>query len=164
MHAQDEPPLPGMHVRGLVLPALLAELLASGRWRHPGDEVLHAALPWFEDPVDFLSTTDRMERESRFLDMCADDERGSRMLHVTRGSVVGKIWLPWLDAEAAVLIAVNRHPGDDVAIALDYRNDAKDPAVVASDPWTWTYPSAYLWRPVAPAFAAFAAMLGILST
>lgn len=164
MHAQDESPLPGIRVRGLLLPALLAGLLASGRWQHPGDEVLHEVLPWFKDPVDFLSTTDLMERESRSLDMDAGDARASRMLHVTRGSVAGKIWLPWLDAEAAVLIAVNRHPGDDVAIALDYRNDARNPAVVASDAWTWTYPSAYLWRPVAPTFEAFAAMLGILPT
>ena len=163
MHTQDESALPGRRVRGLVLPALLAGLLASGRWRHPGDEVLRAALPWFEDPVGFLSA-DRMERESRSLDLYADDEASSRAFLVTRGSTAGKTWLPWLDAEAAVLIAVNRRPGDDVAIALDYRNDAADPAVVASDAWTWTYPSAYLWRPVAPTFEAFAAKLGILST
>jgi hypothetical protein len=145
----------------LVLPAFLAELLASGRWQHPGDDVLREALPWFEDPVDFLSRTDLMERESRSLDRFADDERASRIFHVTRGSVASPVWLPWLDAETAVLIAVNRHAGDDVAIALDYRSDARDPAVVASDFWTWTYPSAYLWRPVAPTFKAFAAMLGI---
>src|SRR5262249_60155296 len=111
------------------------------------------------DAVDFLSRTDLMERESRSLDDDADDERASRIFHVTRGSVAGPIRLPWLDAELAVLIAVNRHAGGDVAIALDYRNDARDPAVVASDAWTWTYPSAYLWRPVAPTFEAFAAML-----
>lgn len=162
VHTQDEPSQSGPRVRGLVLPALLAELLASGHWQHPGDEVLHEALPWFEDPVDFLSGPDLMERESRSLDMYADDERASRIFHVTRGSVAGPVWLPWLDAETAVLIAVNRRAGDDVAIVLDYRNDAGDPAVVASDAWTWTYPSAYLWRPVAPTFEAFAAMLGIM--
>ena len=162
MQTRDEPPRPPARVRGLVLPALLAELLASGRWRHPGDDVLREALPWFEDPVGFLSRTDLMERESRSLDMYADDERVSRIFHVTRGSVAGPVWLPWLDAETAVLIAVNRHAGDDVAIALDYRSDARDPAVVASDAWTWTYPSAYLWRPVAPTFKAFAAMLGFM--
>jgi len=31
-------------VRGLVLPALLASLLASGRWQHPGDDVLRRGL------------------------------------------------------------------------------------------------------------------------
>jgi hypothetical protein len=161
VHTQDESSQSAPRVRGLVLPALLAELLASGQWQHPGDEVLHEVLPWFEDPVDFLSRTDRMERESRSLDMYADDEPSSRAFLVTRGSIAGPVWLPWLDAELAVLIAVNRHAGDDIAIALDYRNDAVDPAVVASDAWTWAYPSAYLWRPVAPTFEAFAAMLGI---
>jgi hypothetical protein len=141
---------------------LLAELLASGQWRHPGDEVLHETLPWFKDPVNFLASTDRMERESRSLDMYADDAPSSLMFHVTRGSVAGKIWLPWLDAETAVLIAVNRRPGDDVSIALDYRADPANPEVVASDAWTWTYPSAYLWRPVAPTFEALAAKLGIM--
>ena len=43
--------------------------------------------------------------------------------------------------DLAVLIAVNRRPGDDVAIALDYRSSAEDPAVVASD--ACTHPKAY---------------------
>jgi len=73
--------------------------------------VLRQALPWFEDPLDFLSSTERMERESRSLDLWADDQRSSRIFHITRGSVAGPIWLPWLDAECALLIAVNRHPG-----------------------------------------------------
>jgi hypothetical protein len=37
--------------------------------------------------------------------------------------------LPWFDAERAVLIAVNQNPGNDVAIALDYRTDVTDPKV-----------------------------------
>ena len=51
-------------VRGLVLPVLLASLLASGRWQHPGDDVLRSALPWFEDPLVFLRTAGAMESES----------------------------------------------------------------------------------------------------
>lgn len=164
MPPHDEPSRSAPLVRGLVLPASLAELLASGLWQHPGDEVLREALPWFEDPVDFLSSTDHMERESRSLDMFADREEYSRLFHVTRGSVAGAIRLPWLVAEAAVNIAVCRYAGDDTSIALDYRDDPANPVVVASDPWTWPYPGAYLWRPVAPSFEAFAATLGILPT
>jgi hypothetical protein len=139
---------------------LLAGLMATGRWQHPGDDVLRAALPWLEEPVNFLSRTDRMELESAPLDSEADDLRSSHYFHVTRGSVAAPVWLPWLDVELAVLIAVNREPGADIAIALDYRNDARAPAVVASD--AWTYPNAYFWRPVAPTFEAFAAMLHLV--
>jgi hypothetical protein len=67
VHIQDEPPLPGPQVRGLVLPALLTGLLACGRWQHPGDEVLRAALSWFEEPVNFLSSPGAMEGGSRSL-------------------------------------------------------------------------------------------------
>ncbi|MGC5029348.1 hypothetical protein [Micromonospora sp. DT229] len=34
------------------------------------------------------------------------------------------------------MIAINRIPGDDVAMALNYRTAAADPHVVASDFWT----------------------------
>jgi hypothetical protein len=62
-------------VHGLALPQLLVDLLDSGRWRHPGDDVLSAAVPWFEDPLDFLRSPSEMRRESWFLyeDGSADD-------------------------------------------------------------------------------------------
>ena len=145
-------------VRGLVLPVLLASLLASGRWQHPGDDVLRRALPWFEDPLVFLRSAEAMELQSASLDADADDDRASRYFHVTRGTG-HRLGLPWLDARLALLIAVNRSPGDDVAIALDYRGENGSPMVVASD--AWTNPNVYLWRPVAPSFDAFASMLGI---
>jgi hypothetical protein len=149
-----------LRVRELPLPPLLATLLESGGWQHPGDDALRHVMPWFEDPLDFLLSAERMGRESRSLDMYADDGRLSRLFHVTRGSVVGQIWLPWLDAERAFFIAVNRNAGDDVGIALDFRSDAATAAVVASD--AWTYPGGgYLWRPVAPSFEAFAHILGL---
>jgi hypothetical protein len=148
------------HVRGLALPALLVNLMRAGDWRNPGDDVLREILPWFEDPLDFLPTTDQMGQDSLMLDMWADDERSSRTFHVIRGSQSGSSWLPWLDVERAVLIAANRNIGDDVGIALDYRGDDGEPAVVASDPWT--YPGGgYLWRLVAPGFDAFVSGLGL---
>jgi hypothetical protein len=146
-------------VRGLALPSLLARLLASGRWQHPGDETLRQVLPWFAGPLQFLPSAEQMERESRSLDLFAGGDRSAELFHVARGSEAGPVSLPWLDAERAVLIAVNRLPGDDVAIALDFREHLTRPAVVASDAWTW--PGSYIWRPVAPSFGAFADMLGI---
>jgi hypothetical protein len=154
-----DPNEPAPLVRGLALPPLLVSYLTSARWQHPGDQVLHEVLPWFEDPLVFLSTTEAMEQESRSLDLEADDDRSSRFFHLIRGSHTGSLWLPWLDVELAFLLAVNRRPGDDVGIALDYRRETGEPAVVASD--VWTYPPCYLWRPVAPSFEVFANMLGI---
>jgi len=148
-------------VRGLVLPTALAGLLASGRWQHPGDDVLRRALPWCESPLHFLHSVSAITSQSEVLDMYADDDWSSRYFHITRhtrerGHYLG---LPWLDAGLALMIAVNRDPGDDLAIALDYRSEDGSPVVVGSE--AWTYPRGYLWRPVAPSFDAFASMLGI---
>jgi hypothetical protein len=154
------PGRPAMRVRGLPLPVLMIELMASGRWRHPGDQVLGLVLPWFAGPLHFLSSAGEMERESQSLDMFADNERSSRIFHIARGSVAGPIGLPWLDSELALVIAVNGHAGDDVAVALDYRGGTDCPAVVASD--VWTDPDrGYVWRLVAPSFEAFASKLGL---
>jgi hypothetical protein len=157
---------PGLTVRGLALPQLLVRLLDSGRWRHPGDDRLHAVVPWFEDPLDFLHSPGEMRRESCFLyeDGSADNRRDSALFHVVRGSVTGPGDLPWLDVEQAFNIAVNSRLGDDVAIALDYRTDPSDPRVVGSDVWTGQHQTGrvqYVWRQVAPAFSAFAEALGL---
>jgi hypothetical protein len=157
MHTASEPGESFPLVRGLVLPTLLASLLVSGRWQHPGDDVLRRALPWFESPLAFLHSAGAMESESASLDEDAGDDWASRYFHVTRSG--HRLGLPWLDPGLAICIAVNRVPGDDVAIALDYRGENGSPLVVASD--AWTYPRGHLWRPVAPSFDAFASMLGI---
>jgi hypothetical protein len=154
------PGRPAVRVRGLLLPALMIELMASGRWQHPGDQVLGVVLPWFADPLHFLASAGEMERESQSLDLFADDERSSQIFRVARGNVAGPVGLPWLDSERALVIAVNRRAGADVAVALDYRGATDRPAVVASD--VWTYPKGgYVWRPVAPSFEAFAIKLGL---
>lgn len=147
-------------VRGLVLPARLTALMREGRWQQPDDAELARLMPWFEDPLDFLLNTQQMERESRSMDLLADDPRSSELFREVRGSTQpDPVELPWLDAEQAVLIAVNRRAGDDVALALDYRTDPADPRVVGSD--FWTNPQQCSWREVAPAFSAFADALGL---
>ena len=125
-------------------------------------------MPWFEDPLDFLRSPGEMLRESYWLydDGSADDPRDSALFHVIRGSVAGPGDLPWLDVEQAINIAVNRRPGDDVAIALDYRTGPSDPRVVGSDAWTSQHETGqiqYVWREVAPAFSVFAEALGLLA-
>jgi hypothetical protein len=152
--------MPELTLRGVRLPSLLVTLLADGRWAALDDRALRAPMPWFEDPLTALANDERMRRESGSLDLFADDEQLSEVFCVLRGSRRAQpVELPWLDVEQAVLIAVNRDAGDDVAIALDYRTDADDPRVVASD--CWTDPSTCSWRTVAPTFTAFAAELGL---
>ncbi|MEV8099767.1 hypothetical protein [Kitasatospora sp. NPDC085879] len=147
-------------VRGLPLPRLLLDLIADGRWRHPGDEALAAALPWFTDPLELLADAAAVRRQSASLDDLSGEDLGP-LFRQARGSTAdGPVELPWLDAERAVLIAVARTVGDDIALALDYRTDLADPRVVGSD--IWTNPQEYTWRVAAPSFSAFAAALGLL--
>ncbi|WP_199922856.1 hypothetical protein [Streptomyces sp. NRRL B-24484] len=147
-------------VRGLPLPQLLLDLIADGRWRHPGDAALAEALPWFADPVEFLPDVAAVRRQSASLDDLSDEELGP-LFRQARGSTADEpVELPWLDAERAVLIAVARTAGDDTALALDYRTDPADPRVVGSD--IWTNPREYTWRIAAPTFTAFATALGLL--
>lgn len=121
-------------VRGLRLPPRLISLLQTGRWCDPDESALRSLMPWFEDPLIFLTSVDWMRRESRSLDVLADDEPSSHLFRQRRGSREPRsVDLPWLDVERAVLIAVNLNPGDDVAVALGYRTDSADPRVVASD-------------------------------
>ena len=143
------------------MPSPLIDLLAAGRWRHPGDDVVRAVIPWLEDPLVFLGSVSAMRSQSQSLDLFADDWRGAELFREVRGSVAGPAELPWLDVERAFLVAVNRVPGDDVAIALDYRSDSSNPRVVASD--FWTKPGQCAWRIVAPTFGAFVEALGLLS-
>ena len=98
--------------------------------------------------------------KSRSLIQFADDPLSAQLFRETRGSTAdGPVDLPWLDAERAVLIAVNRRPGDDVAVALDYRTDPTDPRIVASD--FWTNPKQCTWRMVSPTFSQLVDQLGI---
>jgi len=142
-----------IRIRGLVVPPLLLSLLGEGRWRHPGNTALARAMPWFEGPLSFLTSTEAMARESRSLDFLTEDDATAQLFRQARGSEQAEpIVLPWLDVEKALLVAVNERPGDDVAIALDYRTEATDPRVVASD--FWTTPGPCSWREVTPTLSA----------
>ncbi|WP_244872186.1 hypothetical protein [Catellatospora sp. TT07R-123] len=132
----------------------------DGRWRNPGDDVMRELMPWFEDPLDFLTGIDWMRRENAGLLRLTADPRSAYLFRQARGSTaVGPVKLPWLDVEQAVLIAVNRRPGDDVAMALDYRTGSDDPRVVASD--FWTDPRQCSWRIVVPAFSRLLDVLNL---
>jgi hypothetical protein len=140
-------------VCGLPLPKLLLELINSGHWKHPGDDVILAALPFLKDPVVFLNSP-------RTAYLMAANETSSAIFHEYRGSKEDEKPLPWLDVEASHLIAINKNIGDDVAIALDYRSNPDDPRVLASD---WHSGPGCFWREVSPSFTEFVKLLGIES-
>ncbi|MGW1127858.1 hypothetical protein [Streptomyces sp. NPDC002526] len=146
-------------VRGLALPALLTSLIDRGLWHHPGDEVLARVIPWFKDPLRFVPNPPQMEYTSRSMDMFADDPHCAFFRQARGSRGVAPLGLPWLDVEQAVLIATTRNPGDDGALALDYRTDPSDPRVVGSD--FWTDAALCRWRVVAPSFSGFVASLGL---
>ncbi|WP_265594113.1 hypothetical protein [Haloferula sp. BvORR071] len=142
--------------RHLQLPALLGEMLADGSWKHPGDEVISRLIPFIREPLQFRSSVEQITTPQDCL--MGPDEAENATFHEYRGSQVGPRDLPWLDVEQSLLIAINRIPGDDLAIALDYRSSVEDPRVIASE-WVDTDGGCCLWREVAPTFAAFLAQL-----
>ena len=146
------------NVNGNPLPKLLTDLLRCGQWRHPGDDVLKELIPFPMDAVDFLKNIRWIERESSSLLCQAEDARLRGVFYLSRGSqACSPVDLPWLDAEKAVLIAVSRMAGDDVAIALDYRENIVDPRVVASH-WVDGGKEAP-WGEVSRSFSTFVAKL-----
>jgi hypothetical protein len=149
-----------IHVRGLLVPDLLFDLLRAGAWHHPGDAALAELMPWFADPLDFLCSVQAMALESRSLDRLVEDDTTAQVFRLARSSnATGRVQLPWLDVDQAFFIAVARYAGDDTAVALDYRAGASNPRVVASD--IWSEPRRYVWRVVAETFPAFAAAAGL---
>jgi hypothetical protein len=139
-------------VNGLQLPPLVVQLLQEGRWHHPGDKALRRLIPFLREPVDFLTTVEAMRWESPA--SLADEPGLAAVWHVARGSKsVQPVCLPWLDVELAVFVAVNRCPGDDLGIALDYRTGSVNPRVVATD-WH-SGAGGCIWREVTPSFSEF---------
>lgn len=145
-------------VLGHPLPPLLADLIASGKWFNPGDEIVQEAVPFLDGPVDFLPTVGSMRCESSGL--LADHPRSAEFFHEMRGSMArSKVELPWLDADKAVFIATNLEQGEYLGIALDYRVSEQEPRVVASQ-WL-PGSSGCVWRPVADTFDQFAKAIGL---
>lgn len=140
----------------LRLPELLASLLRSIRWRQPPDNLFAQTIPFKSDEFQFLLTEDQIRKESSgSFASIADDPRLASTFYLYRGSKQGHRPLPWLDVEAALLIAVNREMGADVGIALDFRADATNPNVVASAWANDGQREVAPWREVSPTLAVF---------
>lgn len=148
----------GQQIRlcGLPMPPALVSLIEAGMWNHPGDDVIKEIIPFLKEPVDFLSV-DSMESESS--GHLADFPDTSSLFHEMRGggSVVVPD-LPWRDVNKSFFIAVNRIPGDDIGIALDFRTgDESDPSVIASD---WS-DGTCKWRMVSDSLSSFLQQIGL---
>ena len=52
-------------VNGLPLPKILLELLDSGRWKTPDDQLMRAKIPALKEPVDFLRSVEHIAFESQ---------------------------------------------------------------------------------------------------
>jgi hypothetical protein len=151
-----------MSVQGLPLPNLLVEMLGDGRWRHPGEQAVQQVMPWVYEELEFMPI-ETMRRETAGLARVIEEDELAGIFWVARGSAqVELVELPWLDIEAAVIIAMARY-SDCIQVVLDYRTSAEEPRVVAyGEEWidlhqgnTWTLG----WRVVAPAFSSFVAAL-----
>jgi hypothetical protein len=143
------------NIRGLKVPMLLQQLVGNGRWGQLSSALLRSVLPSDMDPVVPLRTLEDMARASR-----SELAEHGKVFFIERSSVRGRaIELPWLDIDQAFFIAVNEIPGDDVAVALDYRLREDSPAVVASIYREGS--SGTPWQEVASTFQEFAARLGL---
>lgn len=140
----------------LVLPALLLEMINSGRWRHPGEAVMRAKIPFIHDPLIFLRDQAQMLRESGPLMRQVASEQACFSEY--RGSVVAARELPWIDVEKTLFICSNKRLGDDVGIALDYRM-GNVPRVIGSD-WH-SISDRCVYREISSSFDEFVMLLGL---
>ncbi|WP_149752470.1 hypothetical protein [Rubripirellula obstinata] len=107
-------------------------------------------------PLRFLPSLEEMAFESAT--SIADDPKYSKLFREYRSSITTDTRdLPWLNMDRAFFVATNKVPGDDLAIALDYRTSATNPRVVASE---WT-DDGVLWCPVAATFTEFVDLIDL---
>lgn len=120
-----------LDVHGLRFPPAFVKLWTDGQWQQPDDGLIQSLIPWLQGPIELMEMMQWIVTENQ--GVFADNPDDAKLMHEYRGSVSSeKPDLPWLDVEKALVIAVNREPGDDLAIALDFRTSADDPRVVAS--------------------------------
>ena len=139
-------------IRGMLVPPLLVDMIQDGSWQHPGDDVLAHAVPFMSDPLDFLTSLEAIRFNSSLTHSFGREPLRIHYRWIRSSK------LPWLNIRRAFFIAINRNIGDDVAIALDYRANSREPRVVASE---YTDTNGCRWCAVADTFSAFVESLAI---
>lgn len=128
-------------------------MMEDGRWNHLAAEAIALIAPFIREELCFR-TSEYQVPTGECLMGAAEDE--NEIFHEYRGSKIPEAReLPWVDVEKTALIAVNKFPGDDVAIALDYRTCMTDPRVIGTD-WATHGGIGCHWREIAPTFTEFA--------
>lgn len=140
----------------LPLPQMLIKMIESGRWAHPGDDVMLARIPFIRAPLVFLDSKDNMLFESGPL--MGPNEIEYEGFSEYRGSVLGLRDLSWIDVEQTIFIICNKWPGDDVGIALDYRTRINSPRVVGGD---WHSGKGCIYHEISSSFDAFVELIGL---
>jgi hypothetical protein len=140
-------------VRALPLPPLLVTLMETGRWGHPGEDLMRERIPFIQDPMQFMTThADMLFSSSPFTGL---DRNEFDTFSEYRGSKIAERALPWLDVEKRLNIIVNREIGDDTCIALDYRTGLHAPRVVGCE----HVAGKILYREISPSFESFVKLL-----
>lgn len=117
-----------MKLKGLKVPSLLVKLVNEGFWVKGSELDIKKHYEFLNDPLTFLQSFQGMKSTPSF--------KYDEVLRIYSSSEVGlNRNLPWLDIDNSIFIAINKNPGDDIAIALDYRDNSTSPIVVASK-WT----------------------------
>ncbi len=147
-------------VNDLELPSLFHELWNSKQWTQPSDDLIEQLAPWLTGPIEFI--LDARGIRSASLGKLADMPSAKRFREYRGSTSTEKPDLPWLDVDMHVMIAHNRHWGDDLGVAMDYRSSMSDPRVVSSR-WVATECKQFdhiEWTLISPTFSAFAKSLG----
>ena len=134
------------------LPALLVDLVESGRWHQPIDEAVRAFVACDPLPFDFLLTLDQLKSD-RLSYLLRHRTLAAQFRLYRSGWFVRQRPLPWVDVTKAVVIAEGRVHGSDSAILLDLRTSAEDPAVLASN-WELT-PGVCNWQIISSSLRSF---------
>ena len=143
----------------LKIPKLLRPLIYTNRWLHPGHDKLKEAVPFIRDPIEFPGPNYSMDFSS--LSLSGQEEPESHMFFEYRSTkTCDNRDLPWIDIDLSIFVVVNKIPGDDVGLVMDYRTNHDDPRVVGND-WHSKH-NGCIWREVAPSFTSFCELLGIL--
>jgi len=156
------PKLSQYHINGLPLPPLLIELIEQDKWVHPGKAMLDRVIPFFRSEVVFLQTIRGMVFESGLTqrDFKLWHDHYPHMFDFHSDFTQRENKLPWRDAKYSFFIATCASPGDDIAIALDYRLSMTKPRVIACN-WH-TDIQGCPWEIVSPDFPSFAKTIGLI--
>ena len=145
------------YVNKLPLPRLLTELISSGKWKTPSSNLIEKIAPFLKEELEFLQTIESMESNSSI-----DLPEYENMFQLDSKKDERANNLPWMDTSKSVLIALNKIPGDDIAIALDYRNSIDSPRLIANNWHTMTKPIGGKWEVISDSFQEFAKDLKLI--